>query len=132
MPLTDEKTAARIRDRLECWYGLASAAHIAAGRTWYSDAHAFAEAVAERTGLPLYKICGVIAALSPAVYWELNKRQAEALCVAYVDGGDLLDVAASTYGRQVRKAVCILEDAYAHQDVCRLPGSRSPGRSIPH
>lgn len=53
MPIAiDAKTRDRIKARLDHWYGLASAAHVAAGRVWYSDAHAFAVVVAERTGVP--------------------------------------------------------------------------------
>ena len=115
----------RIKDRFEHWHGLADARHIAEGKSWYREAHAFAQEVATTYDVPLYKVCGVIAALSPAVWWDLNKRQAENLVQAYADGGELEAVVVSTYGRQGAKARSILRDGLDSYDVQALLGKRA-------
>jgi len=105
---TNRPSKDRIKDRLRHVFGLAEPRYIAAGKLWYTEAHEFALAVADATGVPIGRVCGVIAALSPSVRWGDNKRQAEALCQAYAEGEDLLNVVVTTYGRQAVKAREIL------------------------
>jgi len=102
------KLKAHVEKHLRAWYDLAGPAQRSAGQCWYAEAHAFVVELAEATGLDVVRVAGVVAALSPSVYWAANKRQAEALCRAYADGTDLLDVVLTTYGRQCRKARAIL------------------------
>lgn len=51
---------------------------------WYLDANIFAKELAYRylptDNLGVLKVCGVIAALSPMVRWETNKKLAETAC----------------------------------------------------
>ncbi|MCX7429376.1 MAG: hypothetical protein NTW96_27600 [Planctomycetia bacterium] len=98
----------RIEKRLCSWYGLSCSRLRADGLAWYRAAREFCNLLSETYGVPLVRVCGVVAALSPAVYWALNKRQAEALIQAYVDQEDPAGVAVSTYGSQAAKAREIL------------------------
>jgi len=98
----------RIKTRLEHWLGLANAGQIAKGKTWYTDARAFAMELGYTYCIPFTKVVGVIAALSPAVRWDANKQQAENLCRAFSDGGPLEAVVLTTYGKQAKKAMDIL------------------------
>lgn len=102
--------SARIRKRLRAWYDLASAENIADGRAWYDNANRFVCAVAWKHDSSSRIVSGVLAALSPAVRWELNKRQAEALCQAHADGWDLKLVTLTTYKGQAEKAYRILRE----------------------
>ena len=99
----------RVRDRLEHWLELATASQRAEGKQWYGQARGFAEEVSRAYDLPIERVIGVIAALSPSVYWAANKLQAEALCRAHADGEDLDAVVLTTYGIQVKKAHDVLE-----------------------
>lgn len=119
------KTLERVKDRLRHWYGLAEVRHIASGKAWYREAHEFAVGLSETYDIPLYKVVGVIAAISPSVYWDQNKRQAEKLCQAYADGGPLEDVVVTTYGRQAVKARQILRDAQHGIHVNEMLGKRA-------
>lgn len=104
-----KKAKHRVKERLLHWLGLAEARHIAAGKLWYREAHGFAVELSRLYDIPLPSVVGVIAALSPSVYWSANKQQAEALCRAYADGGPLSAVVVTTYGKQAAKARKILE-----------------------
>ena len=96
------------RKRLQGWIKLLSARHIAKGKTWYTDAHVFAETVAETYSLPVEKVIGVLAVLSVQNRWDVNKRECEAFCRAHYEGLDLADVSCATYDSQKRKAIDIL------------------------
>lgn len=106
--MTHEKLKARVRARFEDWIGLSTATQRAAGLSWYREARTFCQEVAKTYRVPLVRVCGVLAALSPAVYWDLNKKQTEDLVRAHSEGEDLSDVVLSTYGRQADKARMIL------------------------
>ena len=115
-----------IESRLLAWYRLANSRQRAAGLTWYADARAFCREVSADTGLPLATVAGVVAALSPSTYWELNKRQAEALCRTFAAGGDIDSVPISTYGRQAAKARKIVsEKLLSSTDICKALGRRA-------
>jgi len=106
----------RIENRFRAWYQLATAKQRAEGKAWYREARAFARELSRTYGIPLVQVCGVIAALSPSVAWDVNKRQAEALCRAFSNGGDLADVVVSTYGKQAAKAREIIQLAKTRYD----------------
>lgn len=61
----------------------ATAADVREGTTWYQDAHEFATELAATYSVTLRQASAVIAALSPQVSWELNKR----IAVDLLDGG---------------------------------------------
>lgn len=96
------------RRKLQGWIKLLSARHIAKGKTWYTDAHCFADEVAKTYSLPVEKVIGVLAVLSPQNRWDTNKRDCEAFCRAHAEGLDLADVTCATYESQKRKAIDIL------------------------
>lgn len=96
------------RRKLQGWIKLLSARHIAKGKTWYSDAHCFAEEVAKQYSLPVEKVIGVLAVLSVSNRWDLNKRNCEAFCRAHHEGLDLADIPCATYDSQKAKAIEIL------------------------
>ncbi len=103
-----DKSNGQIRDRIRAWHALATSAQRAQGKAWYPAAQAFCRDLAERAGITRAQAAGVVAALSPSCYWDLNKRQAEALCLARTNDIALEDVVVSTYGVQARKAYTIL------------------------
>lgn len=125
MRKTGRVNSTRIHKRLHAWYTLASAENVADGRAWYPNARAFAETVAERYGIPTHTVAGVISALSVAVRWESNKRQAEALCQAYADGWKLESVSLSTYKNQAAKAYRILTEQPDNAGTLRILGKRA-------
>lgn len=118
-----EKIVERIRERLQHWFDLASPDHRARGMMWYRNARAFAVELSDVYDLPLRRVVGVIAVLSPSVHWESNKRQAEALCRAHADGGPLEAVVLTTYRKQAHKAIKILADK--RDDVVLTLGGRA-------
>lgn len=115
----------RVKIRLSHWFGLAEARHIWEGKAWYREAHEFAMQLTETYEIPIYRVVGVIAALSPSVRWEANKEQAENLCKAYVGEGSLSKVVLTTYGPQARKAQEILKTGNDFEDVTFLLGRRA-------
>lgn len=48
-------------------------------KDWYKDAHESARQIAERHGVPLETVVGVIAAISPNMPWAANLRAADAI-----------------------------------------------------
>lgn len=80
------------------------------GLSWYQDAHNIALGLSERYALTINQACGVIAALSPGLQWELNVSQATEFIDAWHNGarGKYLP-RVGTYGtRNIRKCVAIL------------------------
>lgn len=111
------------RKRLKGWSNLLTAAHLAAGRVWYSDAKVFAEEVAKAYGLPLAKVVGVLTVLSVQNRWDQNKADTENLCRALSEGLDLEAVSVATYSGQKDKAIAILR-APAFADVSLMIGTK--------
>jgi hypothetical protein len=111
----------KTEQRVEAWLDLATSDTFPEGLQWYLLAHQFSVQLAHDTHIPLATVVGVIAALSPSVYWELNKRQAEALCRQAAEGLPLEDVPLTTYGGQCRRALAIVRARYEHaEDVITL------------
>lgn len=83
------------------------------GARWYETAQNAAATIATRYKVSADTVAGVIAALSPSNRWERNLRDADSLIGAHTLGGysDALEVKASTYGSNKRKALVILEGA---------------------
>lgn len=74
------------------------------GLNWYHNAHEFAADLALTYSTSLDKVAQIIAILSPAVSWNINKRDAENL----LRSGESATV--STYGRNKVKALAVLWD----------------------
>lgn len=90
-------------------YALATPEEIHHGMTWYADAQADAQAIADDCELPLHVVVGVISALSPTNLWGQNVKDARLFCETFVNGGYYTDVKASTYKKMWEKAWAILE-----------------------
>jgi hypothetical protein len=90
---------------------LASAQEIQEGINWYRNANCIADSIANKTGLSIRKVAGVIAALSPQNRWERNCKDAEQLCLLYtVDGVDAArQHKVSTFDKNKQKALDILQ-----------------------
>lgn len=65
-------TKQQIKKRLLSYYELAEQSEIS--HNWYFEAHTFASKIAQKHSLPLFKVVGIIAALSPQKNWQDNKR----------------------------------------------------------
>lgn len=87
----------------------ASPDELSGGKYWYATASHWVDEIAAKYHVPCEIVCGVLSALSPAVEWELNKRQAEKLIHGYLTLSDVDGVVISTYKRQLRKAIAILD-----------------------
>jgi len=77
--------------------------------TWYADAHAFAWELAVEFNIGTDIAAGIIAALSPACDWEINKRQSREMLQVYAAGKSRRYFIGSTYPPQIRKAWAIRE-----------------------
>ena len=110
-----------MRRKLKRWPSLDSAVgHIAAllavadeadrvsGVVWYSEAHKFAQGLANETKIEYRVICHVIAVLSPTCIWERNKTDARAVCLEFIKTGRVTETEVSTYGQNRAKAERIL------------------------
>lgn len=89
-------------------YRMATEAEVLHGTTWYVQAQAHAQAMADYHQVPLRIVVGVIAALSPNNKWERNTKDADTMIAAYLRG-DPVDVCRpSTYLKMRDKAWLIL------------------------
>lgn len=89
-------------------YNAASPEELDAGMNWYANANLLTDGIAKRTGVPLWAVCGVIAALSPGSLWGRNVLEAEELISAWKANLPLPLV--GVYGkRNVDKAIQILK-----------------------
>lgn len=79
------------------------------GREWYNVANATARQIANNTELPLYKVSGIIAVLSPSSHWEANVEDAYNVCYHYRRYGEIDGVTVRTYGQNLIKAATILD-----------------------
>jgi len=90
------------------YWSLADWDTIQEGTYWYANAHDWAYQLADEAGASLERVCAVTAALSPAVKWDVNKRDTEALIYGYLNGTEQ-DTVVSTYGQNKQKAIDILK-----------------------
>lgn len=95
--------------KLDGWIKLLDPRHIAAGKLWYVEARTFCSGLSIRFGISPEKATGVVAALSPGIAWEANKRMAERLLSAWEDGEAADGLQA--YQAQINKAYAILDGA---------------------
>jgi hypothetical protein len=96
---------AHVDNILRVWNGASDSSH-AKGTIWYARARAWCEGLGSRTCVGTNRVAGVLAALSPSVAWEINLRDAKAM----VEGrSETYAYGYATYGKQVGKALAILE-----------------------
>jgi len=94
--------------RIEKLYHSATMETKAQGINWYFTANHIALHIANKFNVPMTKVCGVIAALSPATNWVQNIADAHNLVLAYVNEIDPREVVVTTYGMNKLKAIRIL------------------------
>ena len=89
----------------------ATSQEIEYGCTWYSQAYAVANRIGLEYQVNTELVAAVIAALSPNNKWERNCKDAENVIAAFMlgDDADALNVKVCTYGKNLAKAVAILQ-----------------------
>jgi hypothetical protein len=100
----DQVSDESLRANLLMVYQEATARQVRDGRGWYRRANQIATGLAGEHGLETWQAAGILAALSPAVDWGRNVKDAATLCAA--SPGATLRL--STYGANVAKAQRIL------------------------
>ena len=95
------------RNSLAC-FKQATQAEIDHGLTWYADAKADAQSMADKYELPLHIVVGVIAALSPTNRWERNWIDADNMLGVFTSGGYVESCTPCTYKTMRDKAWSIL------------------------
>ena len=107
-------------------YRRATTDDIANGVEWYSRAKRYSHAIADRTGIHVHTVIGVMAALSPNNKWERNVQDCERMCKAWVNGDELDDFKVSCYNTMKLKAWSILDDDLTSDDeiLDRLNGQK--------
>ena len=107
-------------------YRRATTDDIANGVEWYSRAKRYSHAIADRTGLHVNTVIGVMAALSPNNKWERNVQDCQRMCNAWVIGDDLDDFKVSCYNTMKLKAWSILDENLTSDDdiLDRLNGQK--------
>ena len=107
-------------------YRRATTDDIANGVEWYSRAKRYSHAIADRTGIHVNTVIGVMAALSPNNKWERNVQDCERMCRAWVRGDELDDFKVSCYNTMKLKAWSILDDDLTSDDeiLDRLNGQK--------
>ena len=93
-------------EKLYGYYNKASVEQIETGGDWYQDAHDSAIILAMQHNLPLFKVCGVIAALSPRNKWERNLYDTDNMLA-----NPSVETKTCTFKTNRRKAIKILEAA---------------------
>ena len=119
MPFTDTQARKRIRKNLRLWWNECTPAERAHGRTWYTEAQAYAQELAREFDCSTARAAQVISALSPNNVWERNKRDAHAVMQAVHEGVPASEVKCCTYGANKLKAYAI---AQGHKEI--EPSSR--------
>jgi hypothetical protein len=71
-----EVTQTKVVKNLLRYYNLATAEELAVGKNWYKEANEFCQGLATEYGLEIWKVAGIVAALSPQAEWSQNKRWA--------------------------------------------------------
>jgi hypothetical protein len=103
-----------VKDLLLVQYNSASPSTVREGLHWYRKARRWAKELSAKTGVPLFKVVGVVAALSPTNKWDRNKFDTEEFIRT---GGDCL---VCTYGVQKAKAWDILHLAQNKEETLAI------------
>jgi glycosyltransferase involved in cell wall biosynthesis len=82
------------------------------GMTWYKDANVYARTLAKDFDIPLNKVIGVMAALSPNNKWARNKIDTRNFLAV-----PSLETKVCTFMNQRKKALAILESSGTHEDI---------------
>jgi|APSaa5957512535_1039671.scaffolds.fasta_scaffold04851_3 hypothetical protein len=104
----DLRNPNKVYNRLKYLFDTATPEQVEAGSIWYDEAREYATGLAIKHGYTVSTVCAVLSALSPAVSWNVNKRDAHTLLgLAAVGETEPDNIPASTYGPQVEKALRI-------------------------
>jgi DNA-binding protein len=92
----------------------ATTLEVAQGKQWYSNAYEVCHRISIAYSVNTELVAAVVAALSPNNKWERNIKDAENVIAAYMlgDVADALNVKVCTYGRNLAKAVDILNSCH--------------------
>jgi len=105
-------------------YCFASSLEIYEGKLWYQTANHKAQLICKDTGLALWTVSSVIAALSPRNHWEQNLIDAHNLCLAYVSGINPNTVRVKTFNQNKRKAIQLLKASHESSVSALLKGNK--------
>lgn len=71
-----EVTETKAIKNLLRYYSLCTPEEVEAGKAWYPEANMFCQELADTHKLEIWKVAGIVAALSPQAEWSQNKRWA--------------------------------------------------------
>ena len=94
-------------NNIEKVFEAASEQDIKLGMAWYPYASYIAGEIATELGVPKYKVCAVISALSPNNKWERNLKDAKSLIQGWKVGNTSVKVC--TFNSNKEKAIRILD-----------------------
>jgi hypothetical protein len=109
MPFTDTQARKRIRKNLRHWWNECTTQERAHGRTWYAEAQAYAQELADEFDISRTRASMVISAVSPNNVWERNKIDARTILQAVRDGVPAKDIKCCTYDANKNKAYAIAQ-----------------------
>ena len=110
------------------YYHQATQVEYSNGRLWYLNAHHQCEYLAIKHSLPLNKVIGMTAALSPRNRWSRNLIDVENLLshagTFGINSDDIYDVKVATFNGNKIKAINILQDTSDVDMSSHLGGSK--------
>ena len=108
------KTVTNYVDELRKKYELTTPKQKKEGKSWYGRANRICNRISNDYDIPLYKVVGILAALSPSNKWERNVQDTK----NFIKNGG--DVKVCTYTAQKDKAGEILFRAKGKQEVLKI------------
>ena len=78
------------------------------GKLWYKDAQNFTKGLSKEYGIDRYIVAAELAILSPNNPWERNKKDAESMIKAFVEGRSIDSFKVCTFNPNKRKAWGVL------------------------
>lgn len=75
--LGKEVTRTKVIKNILRYYNLCTQEEIESGKNWYKEANVFCQELADQHKLEVWKVAGVVSALSPQTSWEMNKTFAK-------------------------------------------------------
>lgn len=107
----------RVINRLNKLYDQATPEQREHGEKWYAEANRRAQLLSDKYSVPLFKVVGVISALSPNNKWERNMIDAE----LFLENPSLTTKVCTFFGQR-HKALDILNHAETYEQVVEILG----------